>query len=446
MAVKVSYKAGVLALTALLLACSQGELMLQGDRVTPRAAAEGGAVAGTDDAAALSTGATPVAISLPGQSSIEWTHKAGNVAHAPGNAAFSGAMTRIWSANIGRGDSRKNRITADPVVAGGRIFTLDSEATVTATATNGGTLWQADLTPSADRDGDASGGGLAYGEGLVFATTGYGEVVAMNPGNGAVVWRQKFDVAIGGAPTVAGGKVFVVARDGSAWAVGAKDGKIAWQLIGAAAKAGVAGASAPAISGDTVLLPYGAGQIQAVKMADGTPVWTGYVAGERLGRAYASYADLTGDPVVSGGAVYAGTSAGRLASLDAATGALNWSAMDGAMSPVVVAGGSVFLATDEDQLMRYNASTGEVIWRVDMPYFTKTKDKKRRNIYAYYGPVLAGGRLIAGSSDGVLQSFDPASGKLIGQVDLPGGAASAPVVSGGTLYIVSQSGQLHAFR
>ena len=197
MAVKVSYKAGVLALTALLLACSKGELMLQGDRMTPRAAAEGGAVTGTDDAAALSTGATPVAISLPGQSSIEWTHKAGNVAHAPGNAAFSGAMTRIWSANIGRGDSRKNRITADPVVAGGRIFTLDSEATVTATATNGGTLWQADLTPSADRDGDASGGGLAYGEGLVFATTGYGEVVAMNPGNGAVVWRQKFDVAIG---------------------------------------------------------------------------------------------------------------------------------------------------------------------------------------------------------------------------------------------------------
>ncbi|MFZ1663554.1 MAG: PQQ-binding-like beta-propeller repeat protein [Paracoccaceae bacterium] len=446
MAVKVSYKAGVLALTALLLACNNGEVMLQGDRVTPRAAAEGGTVVGADDAAALSTGATPVAIALPGQTSIEWTHRAGNVAHAPGNAAFSGAMTRVWTANIGRGDSRKNRITADPVVAGGRIFTLDSEATVTATGTNGGTLWQADLTPLADRDGDASGGGLAYGEGLVFATTGFGELIALNPGNGAVVWRQKFDVAVGGAPTVAGGKVFVVARDGSASAVGAKDGKIAWQIPGAPAKAGVAGASAPAISGDMVLLPYSSGQIQAVNMADGTPVWTGYVAGERLGRAFASYSDLTGDPVVVGGTIYAGTSAGRLAALDAATGTLNWSALDGAMSPVVVAGGSLFLATDEDQLMRYNAATGEVIWRVDMPFFTKTKDKKRRNIYAYFGPVLAGGRLIAASSDGVLQSFDPASGKLIGQVDLPGGAASAPVVSGGTLYVVSQSGQLHAFR
>ena len=33
----------IAALTALLLACSKGELMLQGDRVTPRAAAEGGA-------------------------------------------------------------------------------------------------------------------------------------------------------------------------------------------------------------------------------------------------------------------------------------------------------------------------------------------------------------------------------------------------------------------
>jgi outer membrane protein assembly factor BamB len=31
-------------------------------------------------------------------------------------------------------------------------------------------------------------------------------------------------------------------------------------------------------------------------------------------------------------------------------------------------------------------------------------------------------------------------------VDIPGGAASAPAMAGGLLYVVSANGQLHAFR
>jgi sugar lactone lactonase YvrE len=46
----------------------------------------------------------------------------------------------------------------------------------------------------------------------------------------------------------------------------------------------------------------------------------------------------------------------------------------------------------------------------------------------------------------LIRQFDPTSGALIGQVDLPGGAASGPVVAGETLYVLSKNGQLHAFR
>ena len=38
------------------------------------------------------------------------------------------------------------------------------------------------------------------------------------------------------------------------------------------------------------------------------------------------------------------------------------------------------------------------------------------------------------------------SGTLVGQGAIPGGAATAPVVSGGTLYVTGRDGQLHAFR
>jgi outer membrane protein assembly factor BamB len=60
--------------------------------------------------------------------------------------------------------------------------------------------------------------------------------------------------------------------------------------------------------------------------------------------------------------------------------------------------------------------------------------------------VLAGGRLVVVSSDGFVRSFDPASGTFLGAAELPGGAASGPAVAGGTLYVISRKGQLHAFR
>ncbi|KAB2883595.1 MAG: PQQ-binding-like beta-propeller repeat protein, partial [Albidovulum sp.] len=269
---------------------------------------------------------------------------------------------------------------------------------------------------------------------------------ALDPATGGVAWRQRLDAAVGGAPAVSDGRVYVVARDASAWAVRASDGKVEWTLPGTPSTAGVMGVAAPAVDARQVIFPFSSGQMVAVAKDSGTGLWGAQVAGQRRGRAYAAYSDLTGDPVIAGGVVYAGTSAGRLAAVNADTGLTLWSARDGALSPVAVAGDSVFLVNDEDQLVRLNASTGEEIWRVDMPYFTKDRDKRRKAIVAHFGPVLAGGRLVVASSDGLIRTFDPASGALAATVDLPGGAASAPAVAGGVLYVVTKDGKLRAFR
>ena len=156
--------------------------------------------------------------------------------------------------------------------------------------------------------------------------------------------------------------------------------------------------------------------------------------------------DVTGDPVIAGGRVYSGTSSGRISAVELSTGLNDWTADEGANSPVVVAGGSVFAVNDQAQLVRLDAATGGVVWRQPLPYYTTQRVRRQDAVHAHYGPVLAGGRLHIASSDGMLRSFDPASGALVGQVAIPGGAASAPVVAGQTLYVVARNGQLHAFR
>lgn len=436
-------------LLALLAACGNKEVILQGERFPVRADLEAsvpveGQPAPTAPAPAENQS---VEISLGPQTGGDWTHRAGNARHLMPHAALSSAPQLAWAAKVGEGSSRKNRIAAAPVVADGRIFTIDSGVGVTATGTNGATLWTTDLTAAFDKGGGQSAGGLATSGNRVFATTGYGELVALDATSGAIVWRQRVDAPISGAPATDGSAVYVSGRDGSAWAVDAADGKVIWQVVGTPGKTAYVGTAAPTIGDRAVIFPSSGGDLMAVlKIGGGTKIWQASLAGKRLGRAYALTSDVTGDAVIAGKTLFAGSGSGRTVAMSASSGERIWSAGEGALGPVAVAGGSIFLVNDEAKLVRLNAETGEAIWSVEMPYFTKDKIKKRKGIYAHYGPVMAGGRIIVVSSDGILRAFDPVNGNLVHTAEIPGGAAAQPAVAGGTLYVVSGKGQLLAFR
>lgn len=428
-----------LVVLAALAACEK-EPRLAGVRLDPQEALTG------VPAEVARVPATPLGLPAP-TLNAEWTQRGGGASHRAGHVALSAAPVRIWSADVGRGSGKRMRITADPVVAAGRIFTMDSDTQVSATSPSGAVLWSASLVPPGGRRGEATGGGLAYGDGRLFVTTGYGELVALDPTTGGVIWRQDFDSPVGGPPAAAGGAVYVSTRNSVGFAVRAADGRLLWRTRGTPSPSSIAGVSAPAVEGDTVVFPFPSGDLVGVNRADGARRWLVPVVGRRLGMGYANVLGMTGDPVIAGGTVHAGTSAGRLAAVDVATGRRRWTIEEGAASPVVPVGGSIFLVTDESRLMRIDAATGAEVWAVELPYYVPTRrDKRRRAIHVHYGPVLAGGRLRLASSDGVLRSYDPSTGALLAQTEIPGGAAAAPAVAGGILYVMGQSGQLHAFR
>ncbi|MDO9637470.1 MAG: PQQ-binding-like beta-propeller repeat protein [Pseudotabrizicola sp.] len=442
---------GLSAMTAvLLLSACERELILPGERFPVRADLDA-SVRLEGQPAPVAPSALPpnrsVPISLPAAAAnADWSHRGGSARHASPHGRLSATPARVWSANIGAGSSRKNRISTSPVVADGRIVTMDSNALVVATGTNGATLWQADLTAPFDRGGAVSGGGVALGGGMVFVATGYGELVALQASSGAVVWRQRLASPVSGAPAYDGGTVYVATRDGAGWAVDARNGKVQWTVPGLPNTLAVSGSSAPAVTDRTVIFPFPSGELVSALRLNGVRVWGAPVTGQRPGRGYQGLTDLTGDPVIVGSTIYAGTAAGRTAAINAGSGDRIWTAVEGAMNPPLVVGGSVFVVNDEARLVRLDAATGEVIWLADMPYFENEKPRRHKAITAHYGPVLAGGRVIVVSGDGILRQFSATDGTLVGTAQIPGGAAAAPALAGGALYVVSTSGQLHAFR
>ena len=418
----------------LLAACGEEDIILDGERFDLRAQP-----AFANQIAALDIPAA--------QTNVQWSHRNGSPSHTIRHPALGATLSPVFVADIGEGDSREARITSHPVVAGGVIYTVDARATVTATNVDGALLWTRNLTPSRDQATDASGGGISVAGGQVYVTTGFGEISALDAATGATIWVQDLDAPAKAAPTVRGDLVYVVARDSTAWALETSNGRVRWQQNATPSTANFGGGTSPATSGEYVVFPFSSGEVLTTYPVGGIPRWNTVVSGDRLGSASAVINDIAGDPVIVGNRVYIGNFGGRTVAIDLRDGSRAWTAAEGSVSPAWPVGNAVFLINDINELVRLDANSGDPVWRVALPAFEDdTRTRRQKRVFTHYGPVLAGGRLILTSSDGAIRQFDPTSGAPLGEIDLPGGAASGPVIANQTLYVVSKTGQLHAFR
>jgi outer membrane protein assembly factor BamB len=436
----------LLVLTAVVLgACSERDVILPGKReaitsvlTVTAAETEFEAAPGAD---------TSRDIQLPPQvANADAAQSIGMQQFRTDHPQLATTLTPVWSVNIGEGDSRKHRIVANPVVSGGRVFTLDAATQVSAISTSGAVIWQRNVLPDGEDDGDATGGGLAADDGVLYVTTGFGTISALDAASGATIWTQDLEATGSGRPAVFGDLVYVMSGDATGWALNKANGRVQWQLTAAESGSNVLGGPAPIVADDLAVFAFGSGEMQAVFRRGGLRRWDASVLGERKGRALSKIGDVTGQPIAADGVIYAGNQSGRTIAVSATSGSRLWTVNEGAIDTVLPVAGSVFLISDRNELLRLNAEDGSRIWGATLPNFVRERRGRSVEVFAHHGPVLAGGRIILASSDGLLRSFDPVSGGLTGTTEIPGGATTAPVVAGQTLYVVSRKGQLLAYR
>ncbi|MEM6422603.1 MAG: PQQ-binding-like beta-propeller repeat protein, partial [Pseudomonadota bacterium] len=257
--------AALLALVPLLAACSffGGEEKLEGERIRIRQNRDNPATA---SAAGLGFGnetGGPVAggVALPPPQRIaQWPQKNGAPSRNSGHLAGPASLDRAWTSDIGTGSSDSGAITSAPIVAAGRVFTLDAAGEVRAfDAGSGDREWDVSIAPEGEGDDEGFGGGLAFDEGRIYASTGFGEVLALDANSGEILWRTRLGAPARAAPAVAGGLIVAVARDNSAFGVDADTGEIRWRAQGATSGAGFVAGASPAIEANGVVVPFGSG-------------------------------------------------------------------------------------------------------------------------------------------------------------------------------------------
>ncbi len=378
----------------------------------------------------------------------DWPQLQGGPRHLGATAAEIAPPLRVvWARSVGghlRGGS--------PVLAGGRLF-----------------------VPVVDPGGGARGG-----------------IVALDGVTGAILWEWRTGHNVHNAPAVSASIVVAAADDGVVHGLAVATGVEAWAVDVAHGLPEIASNlfAAPTIV-DGVAYVGVVMNLAAIDVASGTVVWERDPTGEPVDTTYSSvavdagtvvgmfgrgYHGLLGfsaatgtpmwqgpgqltlgagaSPVVLDGKVYAGNSASVFYSADLATGQIGWQVTlaDGGgdwsywlMGTPAMAGGTIYVPTQAEKLFAVNAASGATLWSVSAGESVVHPTHYEAGSRSFASsPVVTGGILWAGASDGVLRAIDATTGDVLWSSDLGVPILSGLVPSAPYLYVATWDGTVRA--
>ena len=374
-----------------------------------------------------------------------WPQPGGYPSHAMHHLQLPNEITEVWRQDAGKGSGDDAKLTASPIAADGKVFVRDAEAGVRAfDMASGQEVWRVDLKPEDEEGYMGTGGGVAYSNGRVFATTGYGIVVALAADSGAELWRQELALPIRTSPTVNAGRLFVTTFDNQLYALASDDGRILWNHRGISETARLLVSTSPAVANDIVVAPYSSGEVFALRVQNGRPAWSDSLTRTGILTPLSALNDIAGRPVIDRGLVFAVSHSGRLAAIDFRSGERVWERNVGGTQTPWVAGDYIYVLSIDSELICLSRRGGAIRWITELPQFGNMK--KRKDPIEWSGPVLAGDRLIVVSSRARAYSISPYTGDILGQIEMPEGTLIPPIVADNTVFILTDEAELLAYR
>ena len=321
---------------------------------------------------------------LPEPESVSaWTQAGGLSHHVMQNPALAPKIMQAWKVSIGKGGSKKSVLLAEPVGQKGIVYTVDSAGYVQAvSALNGKKIWGVLLPEKGtSRKVGTIGSGLALADGRLFISLGTGQVVGLDANNGTELWRVDLHSPVRSAPTVYGGRLFVVTADNRLTALAQDDGRTLWQHYAFMESVSLLGRAAPAIDNGTGVAAFASGDVIAFRPENGSILWTESLSGTRINDAGTEINDIRARPVIDADRVFVVSSGGLLSALDLKTGGVIWEREIGGTNQPWLAGDVLYIVSSYAELTALEASSGKILWVNHLTQWQNPEKKKGRLIW-----------------------------------------------------------------
>lgn len=354
-------------------------------------------------------------------------------------------VDRVWRASIGEGLGKKY-LRLDPLVLADRVYAADGYGIVEALDRfSGKRVWRSRIGRVEEgllgsinffdrEDPSFVSGGVGGGAGYVFMGTTGGDVVALSAADGSEAWRSHVGSEVLAPPVGERDLVFVQTQDGRLLALESETGDIRWSFDNQVPVLTLRGTGTPVVAGNVVFAGFSNGMLAALRAESGEPVWEQRIMLPEGRSELERMVDVDGTPLLLGPILYVVAYQGKLKALRRTDGAMLWEMDVSSFLDLAEGYGQIYVVDDGDVVTAVDQQSAEIVWQ--QPGLARRK---------LTSPVAFSNYVAVGDDQGYLHILAQSDGRFVGRRKLDGdGLRSSMAVVDGVLYVLGNSGSLHA--
>lgn len=338
-------------------------------------------------------------------------------------------LKEVWDMSVGDGHDG-SFLYLEPLYTGSVIYAASADGEVYAIEPeNGNVLWERDL----DQELMAGVGG---DQSLLYLVTRDAQLLALSREDGAEVWSATLPNEALSAPRSNNTMVVAQSIDGKVHAFNAADGEKLWQYDSAVPPLSLRAAASPLVGADLVLASLANGRLMALSNETGQPVWQ-YQVGEPAGRTELErLVDVAGEPLILESAAMVVGYQGKLALVDIESGREIWSRAASSLHSPMIGGGNIFLAASNGDIIGLRGQDRREIWRQDQLAWRQLTQ-----------PIVLDDYLLVGDFEGYIHLLSVEDGSLQGQLEYDDEGLRVPfkLMSEGRVLVYGNSGEMSVF-
>lgn len=396
-----------------LASCSQDKKLPQGTRISV-----------LEDYTAENVVAKKQITSLPAaRLNTAWEQTSINPQHIVGNLKAAITLKEQWAESFGKGINKRDIVLATPVVSNDRIFVMDTKGVVSAlNLKNGKHLWQNELKAKIGgfKDSKSRASGLAVDKDMLFATTGFGGIYAMDAKTGQSKWRRIMESPIRIAPTVTSQMLIVQTVDNNIYALDKTNGQELWRFGVAHEDTVFAGGAAPAYDAEdnVVVAGFSNGEIVVLNATVGTPLWSSMLVANKQVSSSTEINTIGASPIVENGVIYAISNSNSMLALDMRSGDKLWEKEIGSMQNMLLVGDYLFVISNRNILYAIEKESGDIVWATDVKDRIYDEDENPSTVVYAAAPLMINNQILLAFSNGKVLRIDAVTGEIKAKTSL----------------------------
>jgi outer membrane protein assembly factor BamB len=340
-------------------------------------------------------------------------------------------VKELWGDKVGGGKKQVLlRLGLGPAVDNGVVFAASHKGELVAVALESGKrVWLNELKLPLSA-------GPGAGAGMVVVGTSKGGVLAFDGATGKELWRTRVNSELLSAPAIGEKVVVLRAVDGRLLGLDASNGKQLWSVEQQVPRLSLRGTATPIIAKDVAISGFDNGKVMAVSLSTGDTVWDATLGSPHGRTELDRLVDVDSAVRVVGEDVFATGFQGRTAMLALDSGQIWWAHDMSSYRGLAVEGDNLFVSQSDGVVVGLRGRDGSEVWRNDQ--------LKRRGLST---PVITSTAVAVADFQGYLHWLDRDTGKLVARVRVSKERISnSPVAVGDTVVVLTDGGALAAYR